>query len=531
MSKVAIASSSEISAAAGERIVREGGNAVDAALAAALVSAVSEPGVCALGAGAYLSIWPADGDPVTIDANVAVPGLGLPESALGRGGQEIFMEYGGGISTVVGHGSVATPGRAGRLRSRGAPVWHDCPGGPYCSPPSTGPARDSPCPWRRTITSGSRISSCLAGMPQSHAALHTSDGEILTPGSLVHVAGAGRLAAARSPRKALQAFYEGDLATAMTDDIAAHGGGMTRRDLDRISADPTTVSAHAACGLAGRHQPGARRGRRHPVGHASAYERPATGRVDRRRSSAPGGSPAPGAGLSPRPPRSRSRISVPAIEELIRLAESGQLDAMTAPSTVHVSTVDDTGLACSITMSAGYGSGVMPPGTGIWLNNCLGELELNRSGLAAGPPGRRLPSNMAPCVARSSHGDSLAIGSPGRRPDHHRHPADTGQFHYPRTVPGSRDSLAAPACGKRWQVLARGLRAWPGDRRHRTAIASLRRVVDVFRRCRRGAAQTGWPPRRRGRPTPHRWHGHRRKLSCPKSAARFSGSCASRCCC
>jgi gamma-glutamyltranspeptidase/glutathione hydrolase len=54
----------------------------------------------------------------------------------------------------------------------------------------------------------------------------------------------------------------------------------------------------------------------------------------------------------------------------------------------------------------------MPPGTGLWLNNCLGELELNRRGLDAGPPGARLPSNMAPSIARKK-GTVLAIGSPG----------------------------------------------------------------------------------------------------------------------
>jgi len=55
----------------------------------------------------------------------------------------------------------------------------------------------------------------------------------------------------------------------------------------------------------------------------------------------------------------------------------------------------------------------MTPGTGLWLNNCLGEPELNRSGVHALPPGERLPSNMAPTVGRSADGAVLAIGSPG----------------------------------------------------------------------------------------------------------------------
>jgi gamma-glutamyltranspeptidase/glutathione hydrolase len=42
----------------------------------------------------------------------------------------------------------------------------------------------------------------------------------------------------------------------------------------------------------------------------------------------------------------------------------------------------------------------------------MGELELNRRGLDAGPPGKRLPSNMAPSIARRK-GRVLAVGSPG----------------------------------------------------------------------------------------------------------------------
>ena len=99
--------------------------------------------------------------------------------------------------------------------------------------------------------------------------------------------------------------------------------------------------------------------------------------------------------------------------ELIESARSGQLlSRWTSASTVHTSVVDSDGTACAITASSGYGSGEMPAGTGLWLNNCLGEIELNRRGLDAGPIGARLPSNMAPSVARRD-GAVLAVGSPG----------------------------------------------------------------------------------------------------------------------
>ncbi len=86
---------------------------------------------------------------------------------------------------------------------------------------------------------------------------------------------------------------------------------------------------------------------------------------------------------------------------------------ISAPNTVHVSAIDKRGLACAITWSAGYGSGLMPGGAGIWMNNCLGETELNRRGILADPPGTRVPSNMAPTIARNENGGIVTIGSPG----------------------------------------------------------------------------------------------------------------------
>jgi len=80
-------------------------------------------------------------------------------------------------------------------------------------------------------------------------------------------------------------------------------------------------------------------------------------------------------------------------------------------STTHSSAVDASGLACAVTMSAGYGSGAMP--AGIWLNNSLGEVELVGERIHALEPGTRLISNMAPTVARHPDGSVLAIGSPG----------------------------------------------------------------------------------------------------------------------
>ena len=112
---VAVASCSQLAADAGATVAGRGGNAVDTAIAAALASMNTEPGVCGLGGGGFVTVWPPDGPPVVIDGYAAAPGLGLPEDRLGTGGVEVFVHYGGGVRTVVGPGSVATPGGVAAL--------------------------------------------------------------------------------------------------------------------------------------------------------------------------------------------------------------------------------------------------------------------------------------------------------------------------------------------------------------------------------------------------------------------------------
>lgn len=86
-------------------------------------------------------------------------------------------------------------------------------------------------------------------------------------------------------------------------------------------------------------------------------------------------------------------------------------DVTASGSTVSIAVADTQGTVGAATMSGGYGSGVIPTGTGLWMNNSLGELELNPGGHSV-PPGERLMSNMAPTVA-AGRGRRLALGSPG----------------------------------------------------------------------------------------------------------------------
>ena len=67
-------------------------------------------------------------------------------------------------------------------------------------------------------------------------------------------------------------------------------------------------------------------------------------------------------------------------------------------NTTHVSVMDEEGDCASVTCSNGSCSGVVVPGTGMHLNNMLGEQDLNPLGFHRHEPGTRVPSMMAPTV-------------------------------------------------------------------------------------------------------------------------------------
>jgi gamma-glutamyltranspeptidase/glutathione hydrolase len=80
--------------------------------------------------------------------------------------------------------------------------------------------------------------------------------------------------------------------------------------------------------------------------------------------------------------------------------------------TTHISVVDGRGNAASLTASTGAGSGVIVPGTGIQLNNMLGEFDLAATG-GIPRPGVRFTSGMAPSLVLRDRRPRLVVGSAG----------------------------------------------------------------------------------------------------------------------
>jgi gamma-glutamyltranspeptidase/glutathione hydrolase len=82
-------------------------------------------------------------------------------------------------------------------------------------------------------------------------------------------------------------------------------------------------------------------------------------------------------------------------------------------STTHVAALDAKGMCATVTCSNGTCSGMLVPGTGVHVNNMLGEEDLNPHGFHRIPPGRRVSSMMSPTVVLRGGEIELGLGSAG----------------------------------------------------------------------------------------------------------------------
>src|SRR5919108_35921 len=82
-------------------------------------------------------------------------------------------------------------------------------------------------------------------------------------------------------------------------------------------------------------------------------------------------------------------------------------------NTTHIAAMDADGGCATVTCSNGSCSGVVVPGTGVHLNNMLGEQDLNPHGYHRYQPGVRVPSMMSPTVVLREGQPEVALGSAG----------------------------------------------------------------------------------------------------------------------
>jgi gamma-glutamyltranspeptidase/glutathione hydrolase len=418
--KGAIAAGHPLTAEAGARILAEGGNAVDACIAAALASWVAESPLTGPGGGGFMLVHRArDGTDRLLDFFVAVPGLGRPRRPAEM--ESIDINFDGGNSQIfhIGAGSCAVPGAAAGLEAA-----HRAFGS---------------LPW--ALLFGPALELAREGVeltrPQAylHAILdlilrHTPEGRRIYGRRSRLVAG-DRLVLddlgatlEELARKGAAAIYGGALGRKLVGHLRDEGGVVTTADLTGyrvVSRRPVRVrfrrnefvsnsppsSGGVLIGYGLRLLDAL--GTSAPAGSAEAIV--ALSAVMREQAHVRAGTFMRDLYRGGLPGRLYSTENVRSALTRIRAAAAAPAEAADR-GTTHISVVDAHGNAASMTASTGSGSGVIVPDTGIQLNNMLGEYDLNPAGGAA-RPGARLTSMMAPSIVLRRGQPRLIVGSAG----------------------------------------------------------------------------------------------------------------------
>jgi gamma-glutamyltranspeptidase/glutathione hydrolase len=335
---------------------------------------------------------------------------------------DIPFESGSGTTQrfLIGHASCAVPGTVAGLaeahRSYGTLPWHEL------LAPAIELARSGVVLTKAQALLHALLDSILRHTPESRA-VYGDRRRLIAGDRLVasDLADTLETVAAEGPKT----VYRGDIATAIARHLSEHGGSITRQDLASYrvirrhpvatgyrshvfesNPPPSSGGVLISYGLALLDQLGP------PDEPGSAAELARVVEVLREQTRARDAQFARElyrGGLAQRL-LSEDRVAT----GLRRLRESLQAPAerATPGGTTHISAVDADGNAAALSSSTGAGSGVVVPGTGIHMNNMLGEYDLQPGGHAPAP-GTRLTSMMAPSIVSHEGEPRLVVGSAG----------------------------------------------------------------------------------------------------------------------
>jgi gamma-glutamyltranspeptidase/glutathione hydrolase len=400
-----VAAGHPLTAQIGAKVLREGGNAVDAALGAMLTSFAAEPLLTGLGAGGYLLVAGGGQEPTLLDFFIQAPSDPRATDALAAADLDAApiaelepIDVSFGDAAQVFHIGPASCGAYGVPAGvcEASRRWGTIALAELAAPAAR-LARDGVALNHGQAYVAEILAELLTSTPES-AALWAPDGHVLREGEVLRNGELGdalELLGADGP----EPFYRGDIALAVCEWLRARGGWLAPADLAgyrAIARAPATIAYRDRIVLT---NPPPSAG-----GTLLAY---ALALLDRAQA----------------PPTLRRVVEAMAAAHVERtpeflegLDDEGFLDRFLQTrlgATTHISVLDADGRACSVTCTNGEGSGVVVPGTGIHLNNVMGEEDLNPYGFHRHPPGRRMPSMMAPSVVMRDDEVELVLGSAG----------------------------------------------------------------------------------------------------------------------
>jgi len=411
--KGVIAAGDRLTAEAGASILRQGGNAFDAVCAAMLAAPLAEPMLTSLGGGGFLLAHSPGEEALLYDFFVDVP----PPRSETPHFFPIEVDFGTTVQEFhIGAGSIAVPGMVAGIatihRERGSlPLER-------IVAPALNYAREGIRLTPLQASFAGLLEPILRSTPAAEA-LYCPGGELVDAETLLRNPDYAEFLE-RFAREGADAFYRGEIAERIDRVSREHGGLLRREDLEGYRVE-----------------------KRRPIAFDYRGDRVLT-------------NPPPSAGGSLIAFTLRMLEGLPGnapdafdyvkglIEALALTAEfrCDQVDARLHDckllgtiledetlmeryrhqlqkridlwgNTTHISVLDAAGNGAAVTSTNGEGSGIVVPGTGIMLNNMLGEEDLNPHGFFQWPAGVRLPSMMAPTMVLREEEPVLILGSAG----------------------------------------------------------------------------------------------------------------------
>jgi len=426
-----IASNSALASRAGVEILREGGNAVDAAVAVGFALAVTHPEAGNLGGGGYMLIRLADGRSFALDYREVAP------LAANR---NMYLDAQGHVTdkSQVGYLAPGVPGSVAGMTTALARY-------------GSLPLAKVMAPAIRLADSGFTVDSALARSiagnesriaPFAGAAVFLPDGHPLVMGTTLRQPALARTLRAIADSGA-SAFYTGAVADAIVAEVQHGGGIITKDDLSRYAPVWHAPLAGTFRGYTLLAMPPSSSGGitvletlnilgqfpATPAGSTLGYhlltEAFRRAFIDRNTKL---GDPAfvqvPVRELTSKEYARRLAVSI----ETNRASSTGAFRQATGEGvhTTHYSVVDDHGnaVATTTTLNDLYGSGVYVPEAGVFLNDEMDDFaaqpgQPNMYGLVQGEqnaiaPGKRMLSAMSPTIVLDPQGHLLmVVGSRG----------------------------------------------------------------------------------------------------------------------
>ena len=389
-----------LAAEAGVEILREGGNALDAALATAFALGVTSPIGSGLGGIAGLVVW-RQGKATSFDGSTRAPLKSRPEMFELVGGEARSGMYGWPAvkndANVEGPLAVTVPGAVAAYelahRRHGKLPWS------RLFEPAIRIARDGfVMDWYSTLVFGAsafrlhknaeakRVYYRPGGAPYRPPTGFEPPDRLIQPDlarSLEAIA-----------REGAKALYQGELAAAIVDDIQAQGGILSREDLATYEAGTPPPNAIDYRGHQVVTLPGL-------TGGPTVAR--ALGLLERE---------------DLRKQKQQSAASLHSIAVALRAAFAERLGSMAdMPNTTHLNAVDRDRMCVSLTatLGGGFGSAVMIKGTGILITNGTYWFDPRPGRPNSIAPGKRVLWAGAPTIVLREGEPVLVCGAPGGR--------------------------------------------------------------------------------------------------------------------